>query len=97
MNKNPVFGKIKLPPPWALWLLLGLLAVAASGVVVYAWRVFYSLDARGWPARLLFLAGAVFALVLVGAAVGCGYLNKKWMRRCWAVFGLLVVYCLKVR
>ncbi|MBQ5754319.1 MAG: DUF2142 domain-containing protein [Oscillospiraceae bacterium] len=68
MNKNPVFGKIKLPPPWALWLLLGLLAVAASGVVVYAWRVFYSLDARGWPAGPLFLAGAALALALVGAA-----------------------------
>ena len=37
------------------------------------------------------------ALVLVVAAVGCGYLSKKWVIRCWAAFGLLVVaagiYC----
>ena len=57
--------KKKKPVPRAAWWALALLAAAAAaGALVYFWRVFYYLDARGVPALPLYLGR--------GACMPCG-------------------------
>ena len=71
--------KKKKPVPRAAWWALALLAAAAAaGALVYFWRVFYYLDARGVPALPLYLGAAGLACLAVGAAALGHFVCKRF-------------------
>jgi len=68
MERTPALYPKKRLPARLFWPAAALAALAGGGALAYYWRVFYSLDARGWPAPLLFGAAGALALLLVGGA-----------------------------
>ena len=62
----------------AWWALALLAAAAAAGALVYFWRVFYYLDARGVPALPLYLGAAGLACLAVGAAALGHFVCKRF-------------------
>ena len=93
MEHTPALTPKKRPAPGLFWLAGAAAAVLASGVLVYVWRVFYSLDARGWPALPLFCAGAVLALALVGAAWLISRLGSLPARAAGCILAAGVLFC----
>ena len=93
MEHTPALTPKKRPAPGLFWLAGAAAAVLASGVLVYAWRVFYSLDARGWPALPLFCAGAALALALVGAAWLISRLGSLPARAAGCILAVGVLFC----